>query len=113
MKNTADRPAWLNPAIFILTMATVLIHLSLNFLMGKFDIMFTLNGLGYLTLLAALFLDLPVARDNRRLIRFLLMGFALVSIIAWFFLGDMTWWVGWVTKLIEIALIVLLFLKRP
>ena len=110
--NSATSP-YITPGIIILTGATALIHLSLNFVMGKFDIMFTLNGLGYLTLLAALFLDIPVARDNRRLVRFGLIGLTTVAIIAWIFLGDMTWWLGWLTKLIELALIGLLLMKRP
>lgn len=113
MKNTAIEPSWLNPAIWILTLATAVIHFSLSILMGRLDVMFTLNGLGYLALLAALYLDLPVIRDNRRLIRIILIGFTLVTIIAWVFLGDKTWWLGWVTKLIELALVLLLLKKRP
>ncbi len=81
--------------------------------MGRLDIMFTLNGLGYLALLAALYLDIPYFRDNRRQVRLVLIGFTLVTILAWVFLGDMTWWLGWVTKLIEIALVLLLLRKRP
>jgi hypothetical protein len=113
MKANSATAVFVTPGIIILTVATALIHLSLNFLMGKFDIMFTLNGLAYLTLLAALFLDIPIARENRKLVRFGLIGFAIVTIVAWIFLGDMTWWLGWLTKIIELVLIGLLILKRP
>ncbi len=113
MKANSETFPYITPGIIILTGATALIHLSLNFVMSKFDIMFTLNGLAYLTLLAALFLDIPFARDNRRLVRFGLIGFTIVTIIAWIFLGDKTWWLGWLTKLIELALIGLLLMKRP
>jgi hypothetical protein len=113
MKANSATAVFVTPGIIILTVATALIHLSLNFLMGKFDIMFTLNGLAYLTLLAALFLDIPIARENRKLVRFGLIGFAIVTIVAWIFLGDKTLWLGWLTKIIELVLIGLLILKRP
>lgn len=114
MKNTAIRQsAWLDPLIVILTLAAAVIHFLLNFLMGQFDVMFTLNGLGYLTLLSALYLDVPYARDHRRLARFALMGFTLITLIAWFILGDKTWWVGLGTAGLEIILLLLLSTKRP
>ncbi len=113
MKANSETSPYITPGIIILTGATALIHLSLNFIKSQFDIMFTLNGFAYLTLLAALFLDIPFARENRRLVRFGLIGFTIVTIIAWIFLGDMTWWLGWLTKLIELALIGLLLMKRP
>ena len=112
MKVSTVEPTYVRIGIVVFTIATALIHLSLNFAMGAFDIMFTLNGIGYLALLAALFLDLPLARDNRQLVRYAMIAFALISIIAWIFIGDKTWWVGWVTKAIEVSLIVLLFMKR-
>ncbi len=112
MKVNTVEPSYVRIGIVAFTFATALIHLSLNFVMGIFDIMFTLNGIGYLALLAALFLNLPIARDNRQLVRFAMIAFALVSIIAWIFIGDKTWWVGWATKTIEVFLIVLLFMKR-
>jgi|WetSurMetagenome_2_1015567.scaffolds.fasta_scaffold643881_1 hypothetical protein len=106
-------PAYIRIGIVILALTTALVHLSLNFVMGQFDPVFTLNGLGYLALLAALFLDLPFARDNRRLVRFLMIGFAVITIISWIILGDKSWWVGWVTKAVEVLLIALLLMKRP
>ena len=49
--------------IVVLTLATALIHLQLNFP----DPVFILNGLGYLTLLAALFcLRYPPPRREQR-----------------------------------------------
>jgi len=112
MKARSVEPTYVRFGNVVFTIATALIHLTLNFAMGAFDIMFTLNGIGYLALLAALFLDLPLARDNRQLVRYAMIAFALISIIAWIFIGDKTWWVGWVTKAIEVSLIVLLFMKR-
>ena len=114
MKDTTYvEPAYVRIGIVVLALTTALVHLSLNFIMGQFDPVFTLNGLGYLTLLAALFLDLPFARDNRRLVRLVMIGFAIVTIISWIILGDKTWWVGWATKTVEVSLIALLLMKRP
>ncbi len=113
MKTNSVAPGFVIPGIIILALATALIHLSLNLMIGQFDIMFTLNGIGYLALLTALFLDVPLARDHRDWVRLGFIGFTAVTIIAWVFLGDMTWWLGWLTKGIELALIGLLLLKRP
>jgi hypothetical protein len=102
--------------IILLTLATAFIHLVLlNIMMrqftGSIDPLFTLNGLGYLALLAALYLPLPVVRDNRQLVRYALMGFTALTIVAWIFLGQPSSPLGYVTKLIEVALIVLLFIE--
>jgi len=80
----SDGSDGVNPSIVILSM-------------GKFDIMFTLNGLGYLTLLAALFLEScrqgqpaagPVWFDR------LYHSCDHRLDISW----DMTWWLGWLTN---------------
>jgi len=113
MKANSAAPTYVIPGIIILTAATALIHFSLSIIMGKFDLIFTLNGLGYLALLAALFLDLPYARDNRKLVRFAFIAFTAVTIIAWVFMGDKNWWLGWLDKVIELGLIGLLWMKRP
>ena len=104
-------------AIVLLTLATSLVHLYLfislgaHFLSG--DIMFLLNCLGYLGLLAAYVLPIPLAQRYHGLVRWVLMGFAAVTIIAWLIMGDKSWWLGWVTKLIEIILIAVLWTDRP
>jgi hypothetical protein len=98
-------------AIIVLTLATALIHLSLQFP----DVMFILNGLGYLGLLAATYLSLPVAKDNPRLVRWAYLGFTAVSILAWVAIGDKSWpagMLGYITKLIEVALLALLWMTR-
>lgn len=114
MKNSAtQQPAWLNPLILLLTLVAAIVHLSLNFIMGQFDVMFTLNGLGYLGLLAALYLDLPFAREHRRWVRLGLMGFIAATLISWIILGDKGWWLGLVTATLELILLFLLSTKRP
>jgi len=96
--------------IVILTLATAVIHLTL--VHSLMDIAFILNGLGYLALLGALFLPIPFFAGGRSLVRFALMGFAALTIIAWIAIGDKTWWLGYVAKVIEIVLIILLWLEN-
>ncbi len=87
--------------IIILTLGTALVHFSLLFP----NPLFILNGLGYLVFLAAYFLPLPVARDNHALVRWAFIGFTAITILAWLAIGDKTWWLGYVDKIIEIGLI--------
>jgi hypothetical protein len=105
--------------IISLTLITAIIHLViLNVRMGRIDPPFILNGLGYLALLAALYLPLPIAKDNRRLVRWLFIGFTIVTILAWFFISFLPSiqngyndGIGYFTKLDELALIVLLWIE--
>ena len=97
--------------IILLALATALIHLVLlNMLIGKVDVLFTLNGLGFLGLLAAYLLPLPFAKDNRGLVRWALIGFTLVTILAYLIMGRPYMPLGIATKVIEAALIVFLLL---
>jgi hypothetical protein len=92
--------------IILLTVATAVIHFSLLFP----DPMFVLNGLGYLALLAAYFLPIAFLQKNHSLVRWAYIGYTLVTIIAWIVMGDKTFMLGYITKLIEVALIALLFI---
>lgn len=99
-------------AILILGIATGLIHLVvLNFLLFAngtgIDYLFTLNGIGYLVLVAAYFN--PRMAPRRNYIRWLTILYTLLTILAWFLVGDRGW-LGLTTKFIEVSLIVFLFL---
>lgn len=97
-------------AILLLTLATLAIHLIvLN--SGGIDILFTLNGLGYLVLLLLYFLPIPIAQNNRNLIRWVFIGYTAVTILAWVFVGEPAL-LGYVTKAIEVLLIISLLLDR-
>ena len=101
----------LQVGIIVLTVATAIIHLSRNFP----DVVFILNCLGYLGLLAALYLPIPALATHRGLVRYGLMSFAALTILAWIGLGDKnlaTGLVGYVAKVIEIVLIVLLWMEN-
>lgn len=74
-----------------------------------------LNALGYLTLLAMLYLPISLLDKLRRLARRLLMGYAAITIVAYIVFGivNREWTVplGPITKLIEVILIGLLWLE--
>jgi hypothetical protein len=105
--------------IWVLALATGLIHLVLlNVLMMRagypISIPFTLNGLGYLGLLAAYFLPLPlpIIKDNPKLLRWIFMGYTAITILAWFVMGDKGDLLGIITKLIEVGLIACLWVDK-
>ncbi|CAN5585397.1 hypothetical protein BH24ACT22_BH24ACT22_07570 [soil metagenome] len=89
--------------IVLLTLGTALIHLFLAFP----NPVFILNGLGYLALLAALYLPIPQLTQYRRVTRWTLVGFTALTIFLWILFGARTP-IGYADKLIEVALIVLL-----
>lgn len=110
MNNSPLSPAKI--AIILLTIATAGIHFSLLFP----DPIFILNGLGFLTLLAAYFLPLPFAKDNRSLVKWAFMGYTAVTILAWVAIGEKSWpagMMGYLTKLIEVSLMALLWRDKP
>lgn len=97
--------------IILLTLATALIHISLLFP----DTLFILNGLGYITLLVLYLSPSNLTQNYRGWIRWVFIGYTLVTILAWVAIGDKSWpgdALGYSAKAIEIALIILLFLDR-
>lgn len=97
--------AVLRIGIVVLTIITALVHLSLNFP----DPVFILNGLGYLTLLAALYLPVLRVAPYRGLVRWVLIGYAALTVILWLAIGLRTP-TGYLTTLDEVVLILLLLL---
>lgn len=93
--------------IIALTVATALIHFVL-----AFDITFILNGLGYLGLLGMLYLPLAVLNPYRGYVRWALMAYAALTIVLWAVINWPTFGtLGYITKAIELALIVMLWLE--
>jgi membrane-bound ClpP family serine protease len=95
----------LRTGIVVLTLGTACIHFSLNFP----DPGFILNGLGYVALLAALYLPVPQLARYGNVVRWILIGYAALTILLWILFGDRTL-TGYTAKAIEIALIALLLL---
>ena len=107
MDGNSSRMNAVQIGIILTTLATALIHFSLLFP----DVLFILNGLGYLTLLAAYFLPIDLARKNHNLIRWLFIAFTLVTILAWAVMGERSS-LGYLTKFIEVVLVILLLVDR-
>jgi len=106
MRTNQTQIGLLQVGIILLTIATAVIHFTRNFP----DPVFILNALGYLTLLAALYLPVPVAGDHRRTVRFLLMGYTAVTILLWVIMGSREP-IGYIAKIIEVALLALLWIE--
>lgn len=104
----------LRSLIIILTLVTAGVHLIvLNLLMlqekGSIDPLFTLNGLGYLALLAAFLFNIPAGRTA--LVQYVFMGYTFVTILAWVIInGDFSDPLSLVTKADEVLLIAALWL---
>ncbi len=97
--------------IALLALATAAIHAYLNVRLGRLDVVFTLNALGYVALLVALYL--PALAARRKTILLIFFVYTLVTIAGWVALGDKSFTsealVGWADKAIEVALAALLF----
>ena len=104
----------LGVGIFLLTLATAIIHLYLALTaigsMGfNFGVMlFILNGLGYLGLLAVLQLPIRQLARFRSAARWALIAFAALTIVLFFIMAPVYMIIGYVDKAIEVALIALL-----
>ena len=114
MTATRARLSGADIGIIVLTIATAAIHFSRALADPEIRVLFILNGLGYLALLAALYLPLPVVQGRLALVRRVLIGYAGLTIVLWAIWSIMSGEVtalGVVDKLIEIALIGLLWQK--
>ena len=104
----------LGVGIFVLTVATAVIHLylalsaigSMGFNFGV--MLFILNGLGYLGLLALLQLPIRQLARFRSAARWALIAFAALTIVLFFLMAPVYTFIGYVDKAIEVALIGLL-----
>jgi hypothetical protein len=105
---------WLRGGIFLLTLATALIHIFLAFSAIPYYglnfgvILFILNGLGYLGLLAVLQLPIPRLVRFRSAARWVLVAYAALTIVLWAIMAPMYDFIGYTDKAIEIVLIALL-----
>ena len=120
MNTTQTRFGAKQIAIVLLTVITAIIHLSLAFsAFGLGDmqttIMFGLNGLAYLALVVAYYLPIQFFQRYHNLVRWAFIAFTAVTILGWVVIGDKSWpagAVGYLTKLDELILVVLLFTDK-
>lgn len=101
MKNLSP----LQIVIILLSVATALIHIILA--IPENLLMFYLNGFGYLVLVIALYL--PQLKSQQSWIRWALIAYTAVTIIAWVVVGARNP-IAYADKLIEVVLIILLLL---
>ncbi len=100
----------LRTLIIILTLATAAIHFYLNLVMGRFDVVFTLNGLGYLGLLGAFLLPIPGLKGREKLVWTAFMAYTAVTILAWVAMGEKNiattqGILGYIDKAVELLLL--------
>jgi hypothetical protein len=108
-----SRFGFLQIGIILLTLATAAIHVGLAIPSEwPFNLLFALNGAGYLALLAGLYLRLPVLRRNRHWVRLLFIAYTLLTILLFFVMNATYGTFGLITKAIEAILIVLLVFKK-
>ncbi len=105
---------WLRVGILLLTLATALIHIFLAFSAIPYYglnfgvVLFVLNGLGYLALLAVLQLPIPQLARFRSVARWTLVAYAALTIVLFFVMAPFYDFIGYLDKAIEVVLIVLL-----
>ena len=104
MRSPADTA--IRVGVVLLTLIAAAVHLSLLF----HDPAFILNGLGYLTLLAALYLPFPQLVPYQRVVRWALIGYATLTILLWVAIGERSL-LGYFTTADEVALVILLLLE--
>src|SRR5512145_3049118 len=72
--------------IILFALVTAFLHLFLFTRLGPDPIV--LNGLGYLALLGAYFLPIPIFQQNHRLVWWALFGYAVLTFVLWVILGE-------------------------
>ena len=93
--------------IILLAVATALIHLLVIIPPGP---VFILNALGYLGLVAALYLPIKQLAGRRRPIRWVLIAYTALTILLWVLAGTRDT-VAYIDKAVEVLLIVLLVVE--
>jgi hypothetical protein len=104
-------------AIIILTLITAVVHLALAIMdiagghASGLSYAFIANGIGYIALLAALFMDVPYFRDHRDVAHWLMIAFAGVTLVGYFVMNGFQFGTAAIiAKAAEILLIIATFL---
>lgn len=76
--------------ILLLGLFTAILHFAAAFDKTLFpdgpDPLFLLNGLGYIGLLGAYFLPIKFFQERHKLVRWVLFGYIILTIVAWIFI---------------------------
>jgi hypothetical protein len=111
METTRKQVNGLGIGIILLGLVTAFIHLFLAFTSPLVTVIFTLNFLGYVSLLTAYTLRRGVFGRYHHLIRYAFIGFTALTIVLWVIMGERTP-IAYVDKAAEVSLIVLLLLDH-
>jgi hypothetical protein len=98
----------LRVVISLLTLITALFHILVFY--PDFDLWFTLNGLGFIGLLVALLVPLPILKNFPRLVRYGFIGYTLLTILMWIILQGEQTTQAYLIEVDQVVLIVLLWL---
>ncbi len=117
--------------IILAALATAVLHLLAAFDHELFpaghwpDPLFILNGLGYLGLLGAYFLPIPLFQDRHKLVRWALIGYTILTIVLWVYIWVFQYvivqgvpffsrdsWYGVPAKIVEVILLALLWTDK-
>lgn len=100
--------------IILAALATGILHITLFP-----DIVFTLNGLGYIGLLGAFLLPIPFFQQKRTMVWWAFVGYTALTIVLWVIMGDKNFVAGtssatgYYAKAAELVLIILLWTEKP
>ena len=112
--------------IILTTLITAVLHFAAAMDKVLFpdgpDPLFILNAIGYVGLLGAYILPIPFFQERHKLVRWVLIGFALLTILAWIFIWVIQYviiqgvpflsrdsWYGVPSKICEVILVMLLW----
>ena len=104
--------------IIVCSLATAILHIICFPYFGWFDSI-VLNGFGSLALLLAYFLPLPLFKKIRPITYWTIVGYTLLTIVLWIFLGDKafnfqtTSSIGYFAKIAEMFLLVFMGFDLP
>lgn len=96
-------------AIIILAFVIALIHISVHFP----ELIYLLNGIGYLILLGAYLLPRSFFHEHHALIRKIMVGYTMLNILVWITISsNPPTLLGLITTILEVILIVCLLSDR-
>jgi hypothetical protein len=101
--------------IVVMAVATAVIHLLLGLSLGPpslqpFPLLFYLNTVGYLVLVAALYT--PQLHAIQPVVRWVFIAYTFLTIVLWMVLTPHRTALGYLDKAIEVALVVLLLVDE-
>jgi hypothetical protein len=98
-------------SVMVLTAITAFIHLYLSFQFPDGpDLVFMLNGIGYLALVGAIYAPIPALARYRSLVCWILIAYTALTIVLWLFFGADVWY-AYIDKAVEVVLILATWLE--